>query len=462
MVLAPTARAPITPKATHRQFAGLETVFTRRQLVQFLSLLIEHLLDGEQAWPVQAMSDQSAAQVAALVGHFRDELKASGVDVQQVDEALQELGVADPATLMTGTADLRIVSDENLTGRAEATLLGSFRSRLRYGLSVGTRADEPFPADRDRETIESYHLEYDLARHLTLGIGRRSRLLGPGRNGLLLSDRAEPIDSVYLAWRTQVFGRPFSIQQQTGGFGFDRGRYVTIRRYQYLPARQLTLGLNFGLITDLGGQAVASFFLPDYAYRFVGGNTSGGGRGNWLGSFDAAYRLSREWAVYGEMFADEFDFSPSPPRTAQRLGYLAGVHYTPRWALPGTSYRLEGTLIPDRGTYVGQQDVGLAWLREGVLFGHPYGEDSAGWRLDIHHRLAPNFDVTLGAEHFRQLRSRAIQPRTTRLELALHYDLNHWSAVGTGIRFRRFEDRAGIANNDLDDDAWYFETRLGY
>ncbi len=462
--LAAFAARGYIPSATRRMFEGaLETTYSRGQIADFLASMFRQLADDAHAWPVHSVRGLVAGQMASVLAQYRTDLKARGVDVQAVDRALAERGGAGWGGIATGLADARVRTGKDVaTGRAEASLLGSRHSRLRFGLTLGTEGGEAFPPYRDRSDLAAYWAEYDLSRHLDFGFSRVSSRFGMGHHDLLWSDNAKPFDQIHLTYRAKAFGKPISIEQHLGIFGRDKAFYVTLRRYEYLPSRRLTLGLNFGLVTDSASQAAASWVMPLYAARFTVGPGRLGGRGNFLGSADASYRVHDDVALYGQFFADEFDFSTAQGRGLQRIGLLTGLRYTPQWAFPGTSYRIEGTIIPDRGTYVGQQDVGLAWRRDGILLGHPYGEDSAGLLFEAYHRLTRRVSATLGAEVFRQFRSYAVPLKTFSLNLGTTYDINAVAALGFGYTHDQYTNRRGVSGLNQTEDSLYVETRLGF
>ena len=458
------AAARCVPGTTQRHFrSDAGTLYTRGQLADFLAAMVGQLMDAQHIWPIQSCSASLAVHLQSLLAEFEPELLVRHVDVAAARASLAKTHPLEGfAGLATGEATARLQSgDDAVFGQLEGSYHGLFGDRLRFDVAGLAKSAEPFPDEFDRDNLVTLYGAYDLSRHATVGLGRRATRFGPGQYDLLWGGRTQPLDQLSFDYHTKVFGRPFRLTQQTGTFSQGGEKYVTVRRYEYGPADHLTLGLNFGLITNEAGQALASMVLPLYATRFTNGNAAAGGNGNFLGSFDASWQLSREWQVYGQFFADDFDFSPTPPATAQRIGLLGGVYYTPRTTLPGTSYRLEATIIPDRGTYVGQQNVGLAWLRDGYLFGHPYGQDAAGIRFDARHRITPRWDVSLRGEYFRQLRSFAISPEQMRFDLATYYDLNYWLSVGLGVRYSDQTDMGGVAGNDRSDTALFIESRAG-
>jgi hypothetical protein len=161
------------------------------------------------------------------------------------------------------------------------------------------------------------------------------------------------------------------------------------------------------------------------------------------------------------MMLDDFDFSPKPPRTAQRVGWLAGVHWTPSWALPGSSYRLEGAILPNKGTYIGQADKGMAWMRRGYLYGHEYGDDAFGWRASARQRLTRRLDLDASCEQFRQQRKAAVPRRANRLSVAANYDLLRQLSVSVGYSLDRRRNVGGTLNQDVDDNQFFISAYAG-
>jgi len=458
------AAARCLPGTTPRHFRGTpDALYTRRQFADFAAAMFQQLTDTGQVWPVQDGPSNLDAVAVHVLDEFGDELAVRGIDLADVRAALAPAQrPAGYSGFATGEAVARLQSgDDPAFGRLTASYHGQWGGRLRFDAKVQAKSPEPLADAYDRTNLVTLYAAYDLSRHLTIGAGRLATRFGPGHNDLLWGDQAQPLDQVSLRYRSKLFGRPFEIRSLRL---FDQGgtKYLTVRRYEYGAADQVTVALNFGLITDEVGQALASMVLPLYVTRFVSGKASAGGNGNFLGSFDAAWQINPEWQVYGQVFADEFDFSPNPPATAQRIGVLGGVFYTPVRALPGTSYRIEGTLIPDQGTYIGQQNVGLAWQRDGYLFGHPYGQDAAGVRFDGRHRLNPRWDVTVRGEYLRQLRSFPVDSAQTWVDLASHYDLNAWLSLGIGGRYIDFKDIGGVAGNNRQESTGFVEAQAGF
>ncbi|NWG75814.1 MAG: hypothetical protein HXY24_14645 [Rubrivivax sp.] len=118
--------------------------------------------------------------------------------------------------------------------------------------------------------------------------------------------------------------------------------------------------------------------------------------------------------------------------------------------------------MPDTGTYTGQQEPRLAWLRDGVLLGHEYGQDSSGWRFLGRQRLGAWCDVTLSYEQFRQLRDSASPARTTRFDVVARHDLGRTLQLGLGYRSRRLRNAGGVASADSTTDTLYLEARASY
>ncbi|MCC7492216.1 MAG: hypothetical protein IT204_07730 [Fimbriimonadaceae bacterium] len=454
------------PGTGRRQFDGeSQAIYTRGQLADILAGGVRRLLDRDRDWPAHHLSAAQNGALAGLVQEFREDLAARGIDLPALQRRLSDLPQTNAPWWVTGFAEGRLGGgDDATTGRAEVAVQGRFGSRLRWNLTGSTEGSDALPDDRDRSYLAGYQLDYDLSRHFGLSFARQPLRQGFGRNDLLASDRAQPLDHLAYRYHTKFWGRPFRYEHAVGLFKVTGGeRYLALQRYEYQPNRRLSLGLGFGLITDRGSQAVAGFLpLPLYAVRFTAGAARVGGSGNFLGAFDASYRFNEGVALYGQVFADEFDFSPAPPTTRQRIGFLGGLHLTPAGRLPGTSYRLEVALIPDQGTYVGQMDVGLAWLRDGVLLGHPYGQDSVGVRLDGHQRLTGRADLNVLLEYYRQLRSSPVQPETTRVEVVGRYDLTPNFTLGVGARYRQRLNQGGVVANDRSETSVFLEARGGF
>ncbi|MBI2298067.1 MAG: hypothetical protein HYU66_03795 [Armatimonadetes bacterium] len=464
-LLASLAARGVIPQASYRQFAGpAQAVYTRKQIVDFLETTLSHLSGLTRTWR-DAIEPADAARLHRALDTYGAELEARGFPMREVDAALRERGGGHQAWVLTGQAAGRVqTGDPHAVGQLRGTLLFRHSEHFRSGLTVGTEGGESLTPWQDRDDLPMWFLEGDIGRHATLRVGRLATRFDPGFNSLLWSDHARPVDGLYYHWHNKVFGRPFDYSQ-LNGYMRDGGsdKFIAVQNYEYLPVSKLALGAHFALITDKAGQGLASLFVPAYLARFVSGPFSKGGSGNFLGSANISYRWSRELATYGSFFVDEFDFNPKRAgRTPQRIGWSGGVQYTPAWALPGTSYRFEGTIIPGRGAYVGQNQPQLRWLRDGMVLGHPYAEDSAGFLFDLRQRVTPRVDVSARYEQFRQRRSYPVPVQNTYLDLAARYDLRSWLGLGVGYRHRRINSPGGVAGTRFDESVWYFEGTTGY
>jgi hypothetical protein len=94
--------------------------------------------------------------------------------------------------------------------------------------------------------------------------------------------------------------------------------------------------------------------------------------------------------------------------------------------------------------------------------GHPYGQDSAGVRVDVRQRFTPRLDVSFRGEYFRQLRSFPVDSTSARVDLAAWYDLNNWLSVGFGGRHINFKDIGGVAGNDRSETTVFVESQAGF
>lgn len=450
--------------AGRRQFAGAGVAsYTRLDIARFLAPTLAQLVDDDSRWPVQSMDSATAAMLRGVVRDYQSELALVGTDPRHALQHLDTLVKPGLHVLATAGVDGSVSSDKDaFDGRARASVFAGVGPQLTFSGTVSTESLGAMPSGRDRTTLDTYWLQWRPSRSFTLGAGRASFRLGSGYNDLLWSDRALSPDRLMLDWRLSLFGRPLRIEENVGYFDNNGARVVALRRIEYQPWRPLTIAVNEGLVTDRASQGLAALALPLYAVRFVSGKSANGGYGNYVGSLEATLRATRQWSVYGEFFLDDFDFSPSPPRTATRRGWLGGVQYTPAGALPGTSYRFEAAILPDTGTYLGQQDRGMSWTRGGYLLGHEYGEDSSGWRFSARQRMSPKLDLRLAAEHFTQLRESPVSPSTTRLEVGAGYNLTRWWSLGMGYRYERRTSIGAIAGNDRTDNGVYLETRAGY
>ena len=470
-VFASLARSGILKDISPRFFDGDHVAsYTRVQLSEFLEPVALSLTRVPEAvWcqpdSLPPLNPHLASQLLWLCDSFSRELSIRGVDLPLLRQRLRERGANSSTFAVHASATTRFKGGEtNVVGQTRATAIARLGGQTRAGLQLNLETRQDTPHERDRTNLAGWFVETDLSRHLLIGAGRRATRYNAGANSLFWSDNAAPPDSLYLRYQTKLFGRQFNLRQQVGTYlDVANGRkYVAVRRYEYLPANRLTLGANMGLVTDRAGQAAAAMVMPIYFSRFVSGKRQVGGNGNMIMSFDAAYRFDREFAIYGEYLIDDIDVSPSPPHTSQRVGYLAGVQYTPKWALPGTSYRFETATIPDIGTYVTPKQTTLGWTRNGYTFGHPYLDDATGYRLSIEHRLMPRLELRAHAEYYRQRRSSAVPGSRKTLDFGAFYDLGTYVSLGIGYRLDEFYDRASIKGNDLLDDSLYLEARAGY
>jgi hypothetical protein len=460
----------LVPGASQRQFAGHgQAVYSRREIASFLVSTLEHLAGWNASREVKEIGPDAAGVLLGVVYDYRSELASLGYDPSAAITTLrrrvgdlQRLGLDwswTPTLALDGRVGL--TGSQAVAGRVRGSLLAASDGRLRTTLTVGSEGAKAVPGGRDRDALDTAHVAFDLSSHLSVGVGRENFRLGAGLHDLLWSERARPTDGFSLTWQTKVLGRPFALEQRLGFSDEGAWKSITLRRWTYSPLRGWTIKGTEALITSRLGQGLASVGLPLYLARFVAGERSRGGYGNMLASFESTYRVNRALAVHGEMMLDDFDFSPKPPRTAQRVGWLAGVHWTPSWALPGSSYRLEGAILPNKGTYIGQADKGMAWMRRGYLYGHEYGDDAFGWRASARQRLTRRLDLDASCEQFRQQRKAAVPRRANRLSVAANYDLLRQLSVSVGYSLDRRRNVGGTLNQDVDDNQFFISAYAG-
>ncbi len=442
----------IIADASRRLFAGHGvTTYTRLELARLLVPTIETWRDRTPAETglLDYVLGELADELRTLdvdPGRERAHLRAGGWNVLPSVSASGQLGTGDDRFRSRGRASVFVTPTRNsfLTGTLSTESLGAF------------------PTGRDRTTLDTFWAEWRPSSKLRLGAGRAQFRLGQGFHDMLWSDYARVPDRLEFNWETLVFGRPFRYERHVGRFADPVTKYVMLHRLEYQPTRMVTIAGTEALISQEFAQAVAGSVLPLYATRFVLGEGRRGGFGNYLGSLEATVRPGTDWAFYGSFFADDFDFSPAPPKTKQRIGYQLGVLYTPGWALPGSHYRFEWTSIPYAGTYFGQQDRELAWSRGGYTFGHPYLDDSMGWRIELEHRLSRRVSLGFDAEGYQQRRGEAVRPSMTVVGLNSAFDLTSRTSIGIGWRWQQRLNIGEVAGRHLDDHHFYFETRFGY
>ncbi len=462
-ILAALAARGAIPNCSARQFAGdLEAVYTRGQLVVFVERFLYALIDRDQVSRSQDLSPQMAGQARLLVDRFRPDLVARGLPLEQVEKALVARGAPQLAWAATALGVARAGSGDRhaSTVRLDASVLGGFERRLRFGGTLSTEGGEALPNTRDRSGVAALWVEGDVARNLSLGAGRRVFRFGPGANDLLWSDRAKPFDQIYGLWRTKLFGQPLSISQHVGWYRNQGDKFITLRRVQYLPMRRLEVSFSEGLITRNGTQTLVTGVLPLYWSRFVGGNFSTGGSGNYAFELDATYRVNRTLSVYGQFFADDLDLS-GVHRTPHYPGYLGGIRYVPM-GLPGSSYRLEVAVLPSANTYVQPADPALRWYRDGVVLGHEYGPEGAGIRFDGRQRLSQRLDVGFGLESFARNRKLAVPQEFVRIQFRLGYDLTSFWAISGGLNYLHELNRNGVRGDNHTNKLLYLQTQVGY
>ncbi|MBI2298267.1 MAG: hypothetical protein HYU66_04825 [Armatimonadetes bacterium] len=464
-LLASSAVRGWIPDASYRQFVGdpLEAL-TRRQLVDYVALVAQGLSEPDPDLRYDTLCGEDASRLLWVLRTFEPELAARGFAVQRIADRLRECGATGTTWLATGLAQGRLLtSGRAWGGRLAGAFLLRHHDRLRLGILASSRTGEPFPPGRDRDSLPALFAETDLSRHATLRFGRLATRFDSGAYSLLWSDQARPLDGLYFTWRTKVLGRPFRYEQTTG-YLRDGGRdkYIALQSYEYLPTSRLTIGAHAALMTNNFAQALSTVFVPIMLappHPAVGV----GSRGNLLGSLHASYRLSREVAVYGQFVVDDFATKQQPNHSRpQHIGWLAGVHFTPRWALPGTSYRLEGAVLRDPTTYMTFTNVGLNWARNGVVLGHPYGGGSHGVRLTAHQRLSPQLALSGRFEALRQFRKAPVTVSVRYLELSVRYDLRAAWGLEAGLRSRHVQNAGQVAGARLHDDDFFLGASVGY
>jgi len=459
--LAALAARGMVAGASSRQFSGtLEAVYTRRQLADWVANLARNLMSA-QPRPIQTAGGPALGAAQYLFDEFRLDLMGRGVDVTKLDAVIAAHHWK-PSTLASGLAVARGENDRQpWNGRLDGTLLGMFDRDVRAGVTLTTREERPLPTGYDRQALSDYFLEWRTGVHWELGIGRRAMRFGPGYHDLLLEDRARPLDQFYLDWHTKWVGRPFSMEEHSGFYGPAPDKMVTFRRYELDPTDHFSLGFSEALNTIDGYQHLVALAVPLYGARFVAGQRSKGGLGNYAFQFDATQRFGRAVALYGEFFADDLDLSGNHT-TGQEPGYLAGVRYTPPGCLRGTQYRLEWACIPAGRTYVGNSDPRLNWIDHGLIFGHLYGPESGGLLFDGRHRLTPKLDLDLHAEHYRTFRHTRPTYQNNLIDGRVAYDLSKQWSGSLGYRYNYQKNIGDIVGANQIDNQVYAQMEMGF
>jgi hypothetical protein len=257
-----------------------------------------------------------------------------------------------------------------------------------------------------------------------------------------------------------VFDCPLQLDESSGYYWDSGPRLINLRHLEFHPLRPFTLAATEGLVTDRGGQDLAGLALPLYAARRLGNHPGGGGRGTYVATLEPTYRITRSVSVYGEAMLNEADVAAGT--SLDRLGWLGGVHWTPPYALPGTSYRAELGIVPNTGSYTGLPALGLDWVRGGFPLGFPFGGDS--WRLLLsgRQRLSSRFDLALSVEQYRQSRRSPVELRTSIFDANAGYDVASYLGFVAGYRHDAQSNLNGIQGNDQVENLIYLETRTGY
>jgi hypothetical protein len=462
--LAELAGAGLVPGAEARQFAGkIEAVYSRRQIVEFAAAVGRALLDPAQAGALRGLHGPTLVAAHFLFTELQLDLAARGLPLAKLLAALEQHGFK-PATVGSVLAIGRAQNGRQaLDGRLDGGLQSAWSNDFHSGLTLSTQYLRQLPIGDDRQLVAGYYAEWQPVAAFTVGLGRRSIKYGPGSHDMMIEDRMKPLDQLYFTWRTKFLGEPFSLEQQTGVFGGVLARFVTYRRYEFEPTRHLSLAFSEALQTLDGTQTLTTLAapLPLYLNRFVAGQRSQGGAGNYAFELDAAQRFGHCLTLYGEFFADDMDWSGNHT-TAQLPGWLAGLRYTPSHALTGTAYRLEAAVIPGSRTYVENADPRLVWVRDGVIMGHEYGPEGAGVLLEARQRFTPRFDLTLTAEHFETFRKTELPAETNRAELRGGYDLGHRWAVQLGYRYNHQTNQAEELGNNRLDSQVFVQTQAAF
>lgn len=445
-----------------RQFTGAEIVdVTRAAVADVLAQLLTDWQYASRELPPE-LGPNLAGQLLAALPPYRAELVERGVELSRFVEQLKQRSGGGVTLTPTAFGELSLGSGHPpLTGRAKVSLLGAAGERLRFTATLGTEGAEAYPAGRDRRTLDTAYAEYDLSRHLTLGLGREAFRLGPGLRDGVWTDQAMYPDGLHLRWRTRLFGRPFTLEQRNATFQDGERKYVALRRLAYSPHRLLELAFNEALLTDSTTQAIAAVPLPLYLARFTKGSSSNGGYGNYIFSVEANVHATPTLNAYGSLVVDDVNIGYHP-KVTQKTGVLAGFNWRPASLLTGTTYRVEGFSSVNPTLYVGQLDPHLAWQRDGLFTGHPYGGDAFGVRLYGRHRFTDRFDLSADLEGYRQHRRDPVETRTQRAQVTAGYDLSSRLGLGLGFSHKRVINAGGLAGSRQIDDAVFLRTWLGY
>ncbi len=364
--------------------------FTRAQIAGFVREALSNAGDD--------VSGRNRAALGMLVRNYSDELAALKVD----PEKIAKVGTSDGFSLgYSGVLRASVVSghgnfllpfsepqgDIRLKSGVDArlNLFGNISKRLSFYSTVDatTNLDN---SDNSNVVLRRAVLSYNasnIARGLTINVGKDEYWFGPGHYGtLLLSDNAGGLNSVHTQLKRGSFQYDgvYALLGH-GPSGGDRALYS--RNFQFKLGQQTRVGFAESLLTPkrtFDAIDVASTLSPipvplSFLQHARGLNGVGNGKNtNSLYEVYAETSMARGAQVYGEFLLDDIATTTNN-LTRNRLGSLLGVHlYTPDDPTRLGTY-FEYTTLGGR-TYFAQvytfdQDFDYNYFQHGDSLGYP-------------------------------------------------------------------------------------------
>lgn len=260
------------------------------------------------------------------------------------------------------------------SGRIVDRLRYSNRCLVQYAKTIDDSI--PFPWRQFQFFIEDALLRYRY-RNLTVEVGRKEILFGPGRTGgLLMSNSPGSYDGLLMRLNTGplYFTTTFSM--------LGSNRYLALHRLDLTKGRS---SIGFSEVILFGGKFEPMYLNPLIPYYVSQWNVKRDDNIMW--AFDGKFFI-RNFMLYGEFLIDDYRFDTVPP-APNKLGYLAGLRFFAGGLIAGFEYvRL------DKWVYTQRKPVNT-YAKDDKCVGHWLGPDADYYNLTIDYRMPFGLNLQL-------------------------------------------------------------------
>lgn len=395
-------------------------------------------------------SDADRAVLSRLAAEFWSEIKLIGGD-----EALTSLRPFTKSRefVSTGSAEPileRTDDDTSITSIYDGTIIATGGKYVTYAATLSNRR-------RKLDGDEFSDLEKILIRGKTPNweweIGKDYEWWGPGYSGSMTLSDNSPAFMFFKVAKDVRLGRAIGnvkITQFVAPFE-DNGThfYLLGRRWEKRLSKQFHIGINETAKTSITPNPLVLVIPSLYLYQHIYVDDVDMEWNSFL-SLDAFYRFSPRFESYLDIMVDDMN---APPilrdgnwHRPRKLGFLVGTYWPDLLGDNSTGFRAE-YIFTDSETYGATRPnfQQLAYIHNGLIIGHPVGQNSKALFLRLDRKLAKNW---VGIAEFLDRSPRdkeGVNPEDTRcISLLLIHDLGQNRSISAGYESLRLPEKESI------------------